>query len=109
MVCLEDRDDVLGSAWLHQPRTVPHPDAMEEKDENTKNLLDCAVSACVACLKTYFTVRRNEKITNTNSQKLSGVHGFDGKQLLLEYSYYFFGQEDLGTTLLCPTSPPLSL
>lgn len=58
MVCLEDCDDILGSAWLHQPRRVSQPDAAEEEDKHKKNLHDCAVAACVACLKTYFTVRR---------------------------------------------------
>lgn len=60
MVCLEDCDDVLGPAWLHPYRSMPvsSPAGGEERKEGEIHVGsdDCAVSACLACLKTYFTV-----------------------------------------------------
>lgn len=51
MVCLEDCDNVLGSAWLH--RLAASASASDVGGT------DCTVTACVSCLKTYFTVRRD--------------------------------------------------
>lgn len=53
MVCLEDCEDVVGSAWLHPQ---PSAAAENEKEESNKESDQCGVSACAACLKTYFTV-----------------------------------------------------
>lgn len=54
MVCLEDCEDVVGSAWLH-PRSSTT--AAEKDDDGATEQTDgCAVSSCAACLKTYFTV-----------------------------------------------------
>ncbi|CAB1120973.1 unnamed protein product [Ectocarpus sp. CCAP 1310/34] len=47
MVCLEDCDNVLGSAWLH-----PLAASASASDVEGTN---CTVTACVSCLKTYFT------------------------------------------------------
>lgn len=51
LVCLEDCEDVVGAAWLHPP--------IHEAGAGVANRVgDCPVSACLACLKTYFTVRK---------------------------------------------------
>ncbi|CAM9340791.1 unnamed protein product [Scytosiphon promiscuus] len=44
MVCLEDCDDVVGPAWLHPSKPL-----------GWREIDDCTIPACLACLKTYFT------------------------------------------------------
>lgn len=57
MVCLEECEDVIGSAWLHLPLSTAAGGHGEEGDGvNSKKVDECGVSACAACLKTYFTV-----------------------------------------------------
>lgn len=73
MVCLEDCEDVVGSAWLH-PR--PSAAAENEKEESNKESDKCGVSACAACLKTYFTVCSVESLCDRETK---GFH-VRGKQ-----------------------------
>lgn len=61
MVCLEDCDDIVGPAWLHPGRPMPLSSAARREEEKKQGeapvkIDDCVVSACLACLKTYFTV-----------------------------------------------------
>eukprot|EP00903_Cladosiphon_okamuranus_P020275 g18606.t2 len=51
MVCLEECEDVIGSTWLHPRPSTP----VDVEDVSMKEVDACEVSACAACLKTYFT------------------------------------------------------
>ncbi|CAM9241987.1 unnamed protein product, partial [Hapterophycus canaliculatus] len=60
MVCLESYDDVIGPARLHPYRAMsasPHVVGEEgqKKGEAYPTIVDCVITACQACLKTYFT------------------------------------------------------